>query len=46
MASAFVLIVTGAALTPWPWLALLIGGAMLLALVVVIDRRTPPKESP
>lgn len=42
MASAFTLAVTGAALTPWPWLALFVAAVMFLALVVVIDRRTEP----
>lgn len=42
--SGFVLAVTGAALSPWPFLALLVAAGMFLALYVVIDRRTPPPE--
>lgn len=40
--AAFVLLVVGAALTPWPWLAAIVGGAFLVALAIVHDRRTPP----
>ncbi len=43
--SAFVLSVTGAALSPWPWTALLVGAAYLLGLAYVTDRRTPPVET-
>ncbi len=39
--AAFTLAVTGAALTPWPWLALIVGAAFLLGNAVLIDRRTP-----
>lgn len=39
--AAFVLIVTGAALI-WPPLALVVGGAFLLGLAYLHDRRTPP----
>ena len=39
--AGFVFAVTGAALTPWPWLALLVGAAWMVALVVIADRRTP-----
>lgn len=45
MAAAFTLIVAGAAMV-YPFLALIVAGFMLLALVVVIDRRTPPKVEP
>lgn len=38
--AGFVFAVVGAALTPWPWLALLVGAAWMIALVVVHDRRT------
>jgi hypothetical protein len=43
---AFALTVTGAALTPWPWLALIVAGAYFVALAVVADRRTQPEEPP
>ena len=38
--AAFVLAVTGAALTPWPWLALIVGAAFYLGNAILIDRRT------
>ena len=38
--AAFALLVTGAALSPWPWLALLVAGAYLVALAIVNDRRS------
>ena len=41
---AFALLVTGAALTPWPWLALIVAGAYLVALAVVNDRRSEPDK--
>lgn len=37
---AFALTVTGAAMTPWPWLALLVAGAYFVALAVIADRRS------
>ena len=40
---AYALVVTGAALSPWPWLALVVGGAFLIGLAVTVDRRTPPE---
>ena len=40
--AGFVFAVTGAALSPWPWLALIVGAAFMVALAVVADRRTPP----
>jgi hypothetical protein len=42
--AGFVFAVTGAALCPWPWLALIVGAAWMVALVVVADRRTPAEE--
>jgi hypothetical protein len=44
--AAFVLATVGAALTPWPWLALFVGASFLVANAVVIDRRTPPEAEP
>ena len=38
---AFCLAVTGAALSPWPWTALLVGAAFLVGLAVTADRRLP-----
>ena len=39
--AGFVFAVTGAALSPWPWLALIVGAAWMVALVVIHERRTP-----
>lgn len=39
---AFVFAVTGAALSPWPWVALLVAAAFFVAIAIVNDRRTPP----
>lgn len=39
--AAFVLLITGAALI-WPPLALVVGGAFLLGLAYLHDRRSPP----
>jgi hypothetical protein len=39
--AAYALIVVGAALTPWPWLALIVAAAYLIALAIIADRRTP-----
>ena len=41
--AAFTLAVTGAALSPWPFLALLVAAGFLLGNAVLIDRRTPPQ---
>ena len=38
--AGFVLLVTGAALTPWPWLALIVAGAYFIVLAAVVDRRS------
>jgi hypothetical protein len=43
--AAFAVIVTGCGLSPWPWTALLACGAYLIALGVIVDRRTPPPEA-
>lgn len=42
--NAFVLTVTGAALTPWPWLALFVGGGFFVVLAFIHDRRTPDAQ--
>lgn len=44
--AAFALLVTGAALSPWPWLALVVAGAYFAVLAFVVDRRsvTPPAD--
>ena len=39
--AGFVFAVTGAALCPWPWLALIVAAAWMVALVVIHERRTP-----
>jgi hypothetical protein len=39
--AAFALLVTGAAMTPWPWLALIVAGAYFAVLAFVADRTTP-----
>jgi hypothetical protein len=39
--AGFVFAVTGAALCPWPWLALLVAAGWMVALVIITDRRTP-----
>ena len=39
--AGFVFAVTGAALSPWPWLALIVGAAWMVALVVIHERRAP-----
>lgn len=44
--AAFVLAVTGAGLTPWPWLALIVGAAFYLGNAILIDRRTPTEPKP
>ena len=44
--AAFVLAVTGAGLSPWPWLALVVGAAFYIGNAIVIDRRTPPVPPP
>jgi hypothetical protein len=42
-----VLLVTGLAMTPWPWLALIGAAAYFVAIAVVTDRReAPPPEEP
>ncbi len=41
---AFVFAVTGAAMTGWLPLPLIVGAAFYVALAVVADRRTPPSE--
>ncbi len=41
--AGFALLVTGLALTPWPWLALLGGAGYLVTLAAVNDRRTESK---
>ena len=41
---AFALLVTGAALSPWPWTALIVAGAFLVGLAVTADRRMPEPE--
>lgn len=43
--AAFVLLCTGAALTPWPWLALFVAGAYFAILAFVVDRRTQTRAS-
>ena len=42
--AGFVFAVTGAALCPWPWLALIVAAAWMVALVVVHDRRSETAE--
>lgn len=46
--AGFVLLVTGAAMTPWPWLALIVAGAYFIVLAAIVDRRaaTPPAAAP
>lgn len=39
-------IVTGLALTPWPWLALLGAAAWLVFIAVLVDTRTPAQDAP
>lgn len=41
-----VFIVTGLALTPWPWLALLGAAAWLIGIAFLVDARTPAQEAP
>ena len=40
--AGFVFAVTGAALSPWPWLALIVGAAWMVALFIEGERRKPP----
>ena len=43
--SAYALVVAGAAML-WPPLALIVAAGYLVGLAVVVDRRTPPVETP
>lgn len=43
--AAYALVVAGAAML-WPPLALVAAAAYLIALAVVVDRRTPPEPKP
>lgn len=42
--AAFVLAVTGAALTPWPWFPLFVGAAFLIGNAVWAWLNTPKAE--
>ncbi len=44
--AAFVLAVTGAGLSPWPWTALIVGALFLLGQAVLADRRSAPAQTP
>lgn len=41
--AAFTLAVTGAALSPWPWTALIVAAAFLAVLAFVVDHRDTPE---
>ena len=43
--AAYALVVAGAAML-WPPLALIVAAGYLVGLAVVVDRRTPPVETP
>lgn len=44
--AALALSVTAAGLSPWPWLALVVCAVFLIGNAVLIDRRTPPGDTP
>lgn len=44
--AGYALLVVGAALTPWPWLALLVAGAYFIVMAIVQDRRSAPAAVP
>ena len=43
--AAYALVVAGAAMIQ-PWLALIVAAGYLVGLAVIVDRRTPPVETP
>lgn len=44
--ASFAVAVTGAGLSPFPWLALIVCAAYLLGLAWLADHRTPEPEPP
>ena len=44
--ASFAVAVTGAGLSPFPWLALIVCAVYLLGLAYVADHRTPEPEPP
>jgi hypothetical protein len=45
-AVGFIALVAGLALSPEPWLAPVVGGALLIGLGVLVDEPKKPKRSP
>ena len=44
--ASFAVAVTGAGLSPWPWLALIVCAGYLLGLAYIADKRTPEPTPP
>lgn len=44
--ASFAVAVTGAGLSPWPWVALIVCAGYLLGLAYVSDQRTPETTVP